>query len=61
MAFNRRLVLGRRATTGRLACCSRCVKGKSRTNEVDVLDAVIQLVQQGSSFQGGQMRYGMGH
>ena len=41
MAFNRRLVLGRRATTARLACCSRCVRGKSRTNEVDVVPKVL--------------------
>ena len=37
MAFSRRLVLRRRATTVRLACCSRWVRGKSRTNEVDVV------------------------
>src|SRR6476660_3823982 len=30
IVLSRRPLLGRRATTARLACCSRCVRGKSR-------------------------------
>src|SRR6478735_10805920 len=43
IVLSRRPLLGRRATTARLACCSRCVRGKSRANEVDVVPKVWHI------------------